>query len=382
MKRTLFVFGRTPDLSFLELQSFFPSATRLSSDIALLNESVDSQALIRNLGGTVKIASVIHEASAVTVETLVSLLGSAVTQKKLVFGVHVIGKSNLSPKIFHEVKEALEVRGVHTRYVQAKHEGGLSSVVIAKQQVTELVIVPVNDIYLFAVTEAVQEFEQWNARDWLRPAPDPKHGMLPPKVARMIVNIALSGASVDHPMLYDPFCGVGTILQEGLLSGANCTGSDVSSEAISRAKKNLDWLRIKYPEIAPLYINLFVADATHVGEYMAPNSVDAIATEPFLGDTKMGKEGVFLPPAQIKNSIKGLEKLYIGCLREWTAVLKPHAKVVIAFPAYVTRHGLITVKTVVDRCESLGYTLFTGPIEYSRPQAVVRREFYIFEKKE
>ena len=39
------------------------------------------------------------------------------------------------------------------------------------------------------------------------------------------------------------------------------------------------------------------------------------------------------------------------------------------------------MKNVVDRCEMLGYTTKAGPIEYSRPQAKVRREFYIFEKK-
>jgi len=88
-----------------------------------------------------------------------------------------------------------------------------------------------------------------------------------------------------------------------------------------------------------------------------------------------------LSAARVKNILKGLEKLYIGSLKEWVGLLKPRARVVIAMPAYVTPSGVFRVKNVVDRCERDGYTLLTGPIGYSRPQAVVRREFYIFQKK-
>ena len=381
MKRTLFVFGRTPDLAFLELTSFFPTASRLSPALALVDEELSVTNLMQSLGGTVKIAKVLGSVASPSAEALIEVLADRAVGGKLVFGLSFLSGARASIKLLHDTKAGLEKLGINARYVEGKDASGLSSVVVTKQRVVELLIVSEQKSCLLAETVAVQDFEEWNARDFLRPAPDPKHGMLPPKVARMIVNLALSATAVDHPMLYDPFCGVGTIVQEALLRGANCTGSDISSEAIERAKKNLEWLRKRYPKVASLYVNLFVADATHIATSMAVNSVDAIATEPFLGDTGMGGKGASLSDGGIKNTIKGLEKLYIGCLREWTAVLKPKAKVVIAFPAYVTRHGVMTVKTVVDRCESLGYTLLTGPIEYSRPQAVVRREFYLFQKK-
>ena len=79
--------------------------------------------------------------------------------------------------------------------------------------------------------------------------------------------------------------------------------------------------------------------------------------------------------------MKGLEKLYIGCLRDWHAILKPKGKIVIALPKYSIHNKTYFVKKVIDSCEMLGYTTIVGPIEYSRPQAVVRREFYIFQKK-
>ena len=85
-------------------------------------------------------------------------------------------------------------------------------------------------------------------------------------------------------------------------------------------------------------------------------------------------------PSRIRNIIKGLEKLYIGCLRDWVHVLVPKGKIIIALPAYAISGRIYFVKKVIDMCENLGYTIVDGPIEYSRPQAVVKRQFYIFQK--
>ena len=239
---------------------------------------------------------------------------------------------------------------------------------------------------MVGVTRAVQDFEDWNKRDFGRPAPDPKHGMLPPKVARMIVNIALprqagQGKLSYTPTLLDPFCGVGTILAEGLFRVANVVGSDLSPDAVSRTEKNLAWLRREYPKVAPFYTKAFVADATHLRDTVPAHSVDAIVTEPYMGELIDEKDRMHLTPDRVKHTLKGLEKLYIGSLREWATLVKPGGRVVMAIPAYVTPRGIMRVKNVIDRCEILGYTLLTGPIEYSRPQAIVKREFYVFQKK-
>ena len=82
----------------------------------------------------------------------------------------------------------------------------------------------------------------------------------------------------------------------------------------------------------------------------------------------------------VKNIIKGLEKLYIGCLRDWFKILIPGGKVVIALPEYAFGGRVYFVKKVIDMCENLGYTTLDGPIAYSRPQAIVRRMFYKFQK--
>lgn len=381
MKQTAFIFGRTPKLSLRELQSFYPNASLLVSDVAVVSDDVDATALMEVLGGTVKIADIIAGMPEFDPDAIESLLESQAHGSHLTFGISAYGGLTVPQTVLASIKKRLTERGISARYVETTRHESLSSVVIAKQQVMDVVVIKTPGMYHIGVTRAVQSFEDWNKRDFGRPAADPKAGMLPPKVARMIVNIALAGHSSDHhPMVLDPFCGVGTILAESLLRGANVVGSDVSEAAVTRAKKNLEWLRREFPIVAPLYANVLVSDATHVSEHLAPQSIDAVVTEPFMGDTVEAKDVAGLTPDRVKNILKGLEKLYIGALREWHSVLAPHAVVVMAMPAYVTDRGIFRVKKVVDRCASLGYTLLTEPIEYSRPQAVVRREFYIFQK--
>lgn len=381
MKQTAFIFGRTPALSLLELQSFYPKADLLIPGVAQVTKAVDAQVDMGLLGGTVKIIEVIDEIDAINADALVSLLTTDSKSTKVTFGISGYGGFIPPLNFAAEVKKKLVSRGLTARYVETKKDTALSSVVVSKQQIIEIVIIKKGTNYFIGITRAVQDFEDWNTRDFGRPAADPKAGMLPPKVARMIVNVALSKNVPGHtPMVLDPFCGVGTIIAEALLRGANTVGSDISEVAVRHAKKNMEWLRSKYPYIKPQYANIFVSDATHISDKIAPESIDVIITEPFLGETIDAHNQERLSPERTKNILRGLEKLYIGALREWIHILVPGGKIIMAMPSYMTDRGPMRVKKVVDRCEILGYTLLTGPIEYSRPQAVVRREFYIFQK--
>ena len=99
-----------------------------------------------------------------------------------------------------------------------------------------------------------------------------------------------------------------------------------------------------------------------------------------MSDSREAGSGSARQLETIRNTMKGLEKLYIGCLKDWHKVLKPDGRVVMAIPAFHIGDKMLYVKNVVDRCENFGYTKLVGPIEYSRPQAVVRREFFVFRK--
>ncbi len=380
MNEYLFVLGRTPELAFAELQTLFPSAVMLAPHAVLVStDAVEGlnktpEELIDMLGGTIKIAGVkMHEAT--LAPDVVAKLLLAEMSGPLVFGVgKTEGEDPVPQKFLARVKELLQTQGKSVRFVSSEHGALLSSIVVSKQHVTEIIAVPSGDGVILAKTLAVQNADSWSERDYGRPYADPKAGMLPPKVARMVVNIAM----IKGGTLLDPFCGMGTILAEGLLSGATVIGSDQSQETVEKARKNIEWLGVRASQW-----KLLTCDATHVSEHLEPTSVDAIVTEPFMGSTRLGGNNPISQSDQlktIKNTIKGLEKLYLGCLKDWHMVLKPEGRIVMAIPGFHIGDKMLYVKNVIDRCEILGYTKLLGPIEYSRPQAVVRRQFFVFQK--
>lgn len=378
----LFVFGRTPVLALHELRAVASSVSQTSPSVAIAETNESPVALLARLGGTVKIAEVQTQADAVTPELLSEIL-LASTPKSIEFGIsfYDLPASVANPGLAARVKEVLQKQEVSARFVVPKHEEALSSVVVSKQGIVELIVAPgQKGGIVVARTAAVQDFEAWNKRDYGRPHADPKAGMLPPKVARMAVNIALGYASDISKALLDPFCGMGTILAEAQLCGVPVVGSDVSAVVVSHAQKNLEWLALAYPGVTAAKTQFFIADATHVSEHLPQGSVRAIVTEPFMGATNIGEKGADASPKRVSNIIKGLEKLYIGCFKDWHKILDNTGVVVIALPEYRVAGRSFFVKRVVDSCETLGYTCLAGPIEYSRPQAVVRRQFFVFQK--
>lgn len=380
MASTLFILGRTPDLAFAELKTFFPDVTEVVTGVARTETLLPTppQEVLSRLGGTVKIAEVVGEVPALTPESLVPFI--RIFPGKIIFGISPYGQARVGRSILDGVKELLEGRGGSVRFVESREGKTLSSVVVTKEHLQELVVVPRGNAFLVGRTVAVQPFEGWGERDFGRPYADPHAGMLPPKVSRMVVNIADGSRSLAKPLaeksLLDPFCGMGTVLSEGLLMGWNVVGSDRDETAVEKARGNLRWLTEK--NALGVTYRLLVSDAVHVSDTLDPASIDAIVTEPYMGPTKLsGRES----RDDVKNIIKGLEKLYIGCLRDWHKILKPTGVVMMALPVYVTHGNTYFVKKVIDMCEMLGYTIQTGPIEYSRPQAVVKRAFYLFKKK-
>src|SRR5690606_35926256 len=104
----------------------------------------------------------------------------------------------------------------------------------------ELLLVRNGGKILLAQTVAEQDIDAYSARDQQRPKRDAKVGMLPPKLAQIIINLA-SGKLKLTPgeTLLDPFCGTGVILQEAKLIGYDIYGSDLESRMVKYTKENL-----------------------------------------------------------------------------------------------------------------------------------------------
>lgn len=383
MYQYLFFLGREPDISTAELRAVFssdyPSAhiTKIhtSHAWAASPHALPHEALMNRLGGTIKIAEEIA-LSGDMAEALAAYLDAAAPEGKLHFSLFG-GSKNLPA----EVKRALKYMGRSVRYVEPKNTATIlhNNLVERKSDLTIL------DGRAYA-TLAIQPIEAWSERDFGRPGRDAKSGMLPPKLARIMLNIA--GAPRDGVLL-DPFCGSGTIITEAMLLGyTNLRGSDISGEAVEDTKKNIEWTRKKSPEHvsararkhATIEPNVFVSAVRDITKKLAPHSIDAIVTEPFLGRPLRGGE----PDAVLKRQANELSALYLSAFRSFKSVLKPGGTVLCILPRF--RMGKEWLRVACEKeVAGLGFSIVpladTEPfLLYSRPDQRVAREIWKFER--
>lgn len=364
-----FILGNTPELSIAEIISSVKNCTiKTQTDQVCIVESaveLNYQYLINKLGGTIKIASLIPSNPLLH-------LSDREGEAKLKFGFSfysldpAINQSylfNLKQKYRRQgldFKKQMRQEKKRAELIESK-DLTLSSVIISKEKCLDiLVMVDQDKKEIYGQTLAVQPFREFSHRDYDRPNKDMRSGMLPPKVARMMVNIA---AGNPNDVLLDPFCGSGTILQEALLLGySKVIGTDISQKAITDTKANLEFLKLTNFE-------LFKLDACHLTSRLKSNTVKTIVTEVFLGPPKFHE-------SEIDKIVCQLTALYQKAFTDIKRILKPEAKLVVAFPAWRLKNRTIhlPIKKVLLQ---LGYNLKGQPILYGRPDARVLREIYI-----
>jgi len=200
--------------------------------------------------------------------------------------------------------------------------------------------------------------------------------MLPPKVARIMTNLALGYSDEIHsdsPVLYDPFCGTGTVLMEAALRGCQIFGSDLDPNSVAGTQQNIDWLATDLD--IKIDYHLFESDSAHAYTYDWPQKVDLIVTEPFLG--KPNPE-----PEELPNIYEGLESLYLGAFKSWLRILHKGSVICIVFPQVVISHNSKKIEHnllgLIDKLERFGYTLLVKPIAYAHEKATVKRQILVF----
>jgi tRNA G10 N-methylase Trm11 len=379
----IFLLGNTPDLSLQELQKILPEASFESLSFNLVRTTLTEKdftpaQLIEILGGTVKIFQEIKPLAEHTpVEDIKTEIIEFIRSEQLrEFAVAELGRDHLEVIEAAEIKAILKKRdGIATRYIEGSRYG-LSSAVLSHQKVTEIAVIQGQSALVLAKTVGVQDIDQWTLRDRMKPYADRKKGMLPPKVARMMVNLAVGPNPAKDDVLLDPFCGTGTILLEGLERQINVIGNDLDIESTVGARTNVEWYRDQIIETLG-EATVYNQDATKL---LLPQSqkVQYLVTEPFLGKPRP-------QPDQLENIFRGIERLYLGAFKQWRNILAPGARLVCVFPAVLSEHTpgypTVTLKALIDKLAQFGYTTTSESVVYHRPQAVISRQIYQFEYK-
>ena len=376
----LFWLGSFAQLSQAELNSVLPDVEWQKITPQILATTNDlpltSDQLINRLGGIVKILRQIELIDVTTTPELETKIVDYLSRSgdhKINFAITGLDRDHLEPISPKTIKDKLTDQGIKSRFVDSG-ENGLSSAVWSHHKVTEIVCIhlPSTNQTLLAETIACQNVDDWTLRDRGKPYVSSSKGLLPPKLARIMVNLAVGPKPSQNSTLVDPFSGSGTVLMEALTVGVSrVIGSDADQEAVQDTQRNLAWFAQAVPHSNKIgEFDTMLADATHL---TLTQPVEYLVTEPFMGKAR------FQPP-QIPGIVKGLQKLYLGAFKNWTQFLAPGTKVVFVFPSFVTDSGqnIDTASELLDKLAMLGYTLTSGKLDYSRPQAGVIRQIYQF----
>ena len=363
----LAVLGRLPKLSLAELESLFNNVEPQTPVLAtfLSDQAPD----INRLGGTQKLGVELPGGVNALLDYLANL-----PEGKITLGVSDFRKNTRAFKAQGEalkLKKILQRNGRSVRVLENK-AAVLSTATSHHNQLAEKpnhVEIMLTDFGNFKLT-GVQNITHYAKRDQARPARDAKVGMLPPKLAQILIN--LCGPLKSGSVLLDPFCGTGVVLQEAHLMGLKPYGTDLEPRMIEYSKRNLDWLGCQTYEVTP-------GDATS----FTWQPFDAVAAEAFLG------QPMSQPPADIKlkQEKERCRAIILGFLKNLATGAPKNTPVVIAIPAWLRPDGTYSRLNLLDEAEKLGYNvkkfINLGPSDllYYREGQIVARDIIVLRKK-
>ncbi|HZP55763.1 MAG TPA: hypothetical protein VFB03_03265 [Candidatus Saccharimonadales bacterium] len=393
--KTICILGRQPALGVAELESIYGSDNiKPIKNAALLNIPAD-KINFKNLGGTIKVARILSELNYSDWQKLTKYLVDTIPahlehlpEGKFTLGLSVYGINVNASQINRsalQIKKVIKKTRRPVRVVPNKTET-LNSAQVLHNKLThkgawELLFIANGSKTLLAQTMFVQDIEAYAARDQARPKRDPKIGMLPPKLAQIIINLAVSrlpaDVSASRVRILDPFCGTGVILQEALLMGYSVLGTDIDRRMVEYAKTNMQWLAERQPA-ATGHVSIELGDAadSHWARFTT------VASEAYLG-----RPFAKLPPEDmLKQNIHTANKTIKDFLQNLSAQIKQDRVFCLAIPAWRKPNGELIHLPVLDKLTDMGYNkvkfkhVRNEDLIYYRENQIVARELLILNK--
>ena len=437
----LFLLGKNPQLSVAELGAFFGDKVKIQKnrEHAIVDAPLPMppQAFLNRLGGTLEILELFehHLPLAALDSTLLKVLSAKAAEKKgkFEYGLNMAPAAQNSQLLKHllpTMKKALREAGFSSIFLNNNFQN-INRIFAEKHHLAEhgnnfFIIDEGEGRVSIAASRAVQNVDAYAKRDYQKPFRDAQVGMLPPKLAQIMINLAVGAYSSSSTsqnsnglVIYDPFCGTGSLVSEALLMGYAAAGSDKEARLVEGAERNLTELRTAFKVPVSLPSTLFTASALDVTradlEKRLPltplfNSAKpevggahiAAVTEPFLGPAL----SVFPPPPLLGKIKVELTELYTAFFAKLATWLPAGSPIVFLFPVW--QHGQNRIfltgdsgsMSLIAKIEALGYSIsaFAPDLEvhghthksqardshpgilYERPDQVVARQIVRFIK--
>lgn len=401
--KSLLFLGRQPRLGLAELESLYGADTIvLASDTIAASSLAADNIDFSRLGGSIKLANIIGFVDSTDWRKIekvllkqVPITAGSLEQGKIQFGLSVYGNNIRLQEIQAtalRLKKAIRAKTNQSVRVIPNKEQSLSSAQILHNHLTgprglEIVLVEVDGRTIVARTIAEQDIEAYAKRDQNRPKRDARVGMLPPKLAQIIVNLSigdpksLDKRTTHEPIVLDPFCGTGVVLQEALLMGCHVIGTDIEPRMIEYTKKNIEWLYETH-NISGFLRYLDDGDATQ-HKWLEAASIDTVACEGYLGQPF----NTFPSEEKLREVMNTCNQIMKGFLKNIAGQIESGTRLCIALPAWHRPNGRFEHLKLLDSLEELGYNRVSfvhvrdEELLYYRPDQVVARELLVITRK-
>jgi tRNA G10 N-methylase Trm11 len=333
--------GRNIELSIAEIISVYgeDSIVSIHSEYLILDQDEDVN--IDRLGGVVAVHKVHADFGGFLEDNeFVSLVVNNVEAKNIGLSSNFLS-SKVLDGILRKAKEKIKSKGHSVRFLLNTKTATVLGSGFKRGKVNVFGFYRFGGKVHFTTLIGVQDIDAYSKRDFKKPYRDAKLGMLPPKLAQTMINLAGEGT------VYDPFCGTGTVLMEGVLAQRDVLGSDLLKDNIIGADRNIAWLKDNFD--APGDAEVFQLDARNITD----QKFDVIVTEGYLGVPKKGYETI----PDMKAEMREIQTMYLDFLENLTVNHRDKFTVVMSVPVFVTSGAPLYAENMVEKVESLGYSV-------------------------
>lgn len=387
-----FIPGRLRDLSIAEIKALFTLHPKYEFTLnrkphGYFTVRTDApeevlESIFKRSGGYIKYGKIVDASEESYLESKVG------DGEDLLFGVSYYpykkakdhnGKGIVN-KFASTLKTYFKSKGVKSRFIGGD-KAKLSSGSIIQNELLdkgfEIVLLEQPDGEALAgETLEIQDVEGYVERDYDKPSSDKEMGMLPPKLARIMLN--LSGAS-KGATIWDPFCGSGVILLEALLMGMNVVGSDISGEAVASTEDNIAWLASKY-DLGDLKYHALVHDIKRENFRLTKDlkltGIDAVVFEPYMGPPQRKK----MSPIRAEKLLTEVSELLGAAFEQFEKIGQPGMTVVAVVPSYLTHNGWATpryTEFLSKKWNILNSKMKEKDLHWSRSNSIITRNILI-----
>lgn len=337
----------------------------------------EEQIFLDRIGGAMRIAKIVGEfgSKSEMVDRIAALSATDIPGEKPKIGVNSWGTGgSFLPMFLKSIKEKMGEVRIENAGGQNLSSGQAFDRKLLKRG-HEFLVWQRGDSFLLAETAAIQNLRNYVLRDRSKPFRDAKMGMLPPKLAQMLINFA---APEKNDRVVDPFCGSGTVCSEAAIAGWRTAGSDLNAAFVDGARENFKFLgeKFRYEREVGTFRS---ADACQLPWSKLTPCV--VATEGWLGENFSELPTPQQADQQAREVLKMWDKFWENCRADGPR------QIALCLPQWHTPSGNVSIlEKMLASAEGCGYTplaLFDGEVScvYERPDAFVAREIVIFKKK-